>query len=248
MLTRCPQCSTRFRVHGEQLDVADGKVRCGRCDCVFEIQLNVKQEGEPPAPDSDDVVFVERNARSKAQTEPPAEDVTDAEEVITVSTPPSPPWSPARKRALGMAAVLLLLLALGIQGVWWQRQALAGHPAGLPLVRMLCRVAPCQARPPRAPEQIEVLERELLPHPEQSDALRFHLRMVSRAPLAQPYPEMELELLDAWQQSLGKRRFTPEQYLGRGVDALLDPDVPAEVELDLVSPGDHASGFRLDFH
>jgi predicted Zn finger-like uncharacterized protein len=248
MLTRCPQCATRYRVHGEQLDVAGGKVRCGRCGCVFEIQLNVKPAVEPPESDVGEVVIMERRPQPESKTEPHAEDVTDAEEAITVSGPPPHPSSPTRKRGLGVAIVLLLLLVLAIQVVWWQRQALASHPVGLQLVRMLCRVAPCQARPPRAPERIEVLERGLEPHPEQPDALRFHLRMVNRAPLAQPFPEVELRLLDARQQPLGVRRFTPEQYLGGSGGDLLDPDTPAEVELDLVSPGNHVSGFRLDFY
>ncbi|WP_372972211.1 DUF3426 domain-containing protein [Marinobacter sp.] len=36
LLTRCPHCDTRFRVTGEQLNIADGKVRCGHCMEVFD--------------------------------------------------------------------------------------------------------------------------------------------------------------------------------------------------------------------
>jgi len=35
METRCPECHTVFRVAEEQLAVADGQVRCGECDHVF---------------------------------------------------------------------------------------------------------------------------------------------------------------------------------------------------------------------
>lgn len=36
LLTRCPHCDTRFRVTDEQLNVANGKVRCGHCMEVFD--------------------------------------------------------------------------------------------------------------------------------------------------------------------------------------------------------------------
>lgn len=35
MLTRCPDCSTRFRVTAEQLKARSGRVRCGACQHVF---------------------------------------------------------------------------------------------------------------------------------------------------------------------------------------------------------------------
>lgn len=58
MLTRCPGCSTTFRVTPEQVKARHGKVRCGRCQHVFDAieflvdaQLapaNTGQETPPP--------------------------------------------------------------------------------------------------------------------------------------------------------------------------------------------------------
>ncbi|MBI3937723.1 MAG: zinc-ribbon domain-containing protein [Betaproteobacteria bacterium] len=36
MVTRCPNCSTLFRVTPQQLQVSHGQVRCGRCMTVFD--------------------------------------------------------------------------------------------------------------------------------------------------------------------------------------------------------------------
>src|SRR5262245_21502190 len=36
MMTRCPTCSTAFRVTEQQLRARDGQVRCGRCDTLFD--------------------------------------------------------------------------------------------------------------------------------------------------------------------------------------------------------------------
>ena len=37
MQTQCPHCDTRFRVTDAQLTIADGMVRCGICEHVFNI-------------------------------------------------------------------------------------------------------------------------------------------------------------------------------------------------------------------
>lgn len=47
--TQCPQCETRFRVTGEQISVARGKVRCGNCMNVFNaIEHQTLFESSPP--------------------------------------------------------------------------------------------------------------------------------------------------------------------------------------------------------
>lgn len=50
MLTRCPNCSTVFRVNDEQIDSGDGDVRCCICDTVFNVEEN---SAEPPRDDSE---------------------------------------------------------------------------------------------------------------------------------------------------------------------------------------------------
>ncbi len=48
LLTRCPNCQTRFRVTQEQLGIAAGKVRCGNCMEVFNA-LEHRSRPEAPA-------------------------------------------------------------------------------------------------------------------------------------------------------------------------------------------------------
>lgn len=50
MLTQCPNCQTTFRVTTEILRVADGQVRCGRCQTQFDALERLIDENEPPAP------------------------------------------------------------------------------------------------------------------------------------------------------------------------------------------------------
>ena len=48
MLTRCPTCSTAFRVTSEQLKVRAGKVRCVH-SCAFFIGMQTVQYRPPGA-------------------------------------------------------------------------------------------------------------------------------------------------------------------------------------------------------
>lgn len=225
MLTRCPECGTRFRVHQEQLEIAGGHVRCSRCQNVFDAR--------PPGNASD-----EQPARSEPETEPtpPPSD--------PLSTPDTPRTWATALWGLGMT---VLVLVLGLQTVWWDRHALAAHPDGLRLVQWLCRFTPCQLQPPKALEQILVPERTLEPHPERSDAMRFNLRMINQSDRSQPYPILELSLLDRLGRLAGIRRFAPDQYLPPDAANLMLPDMPTEISLDLAAPEGHVIGFQIDF-
>lgn len=51
MLTRCPTCSTTFRVTPEQLKARQGRVRCGACQSVFNaLDTLVETAIVPPTP------------------------------------------------------------------------------------------------------------------------------------------------------------------------------------------------------
>jgi predicted Zn finger-like uncharacterized protein len=43
-ITRCPYCTTSFRVSLEQLHTASGTVRCGACLRIFEAESSIVQE------------------------------------------------------------------------------------------------------------------------------------------------------------------------------------------------------------
>jgi len=50
LITRCPACSTLFKVTPEQLRVSDGWVRCGRCEEVFDAGLQMQATLGHPSP------------------------------------------------------------------------------------------------------------------------------------------------------------------------------------------------------
>jgi predicted Zn finger-like uncharacterized protein len=70
----------------------------------------------------------------------------------------------------------------------------------------------------------------------------------NRGTRPQPYPHVQLRLLDRWQQTVGKRAFAPADYGARSVtpDVLLDPGASVTAELVVVDPGPDAAGFEID--
>ena len=65
MQTHCPHCDTRFRVTEEQINTADGYVRCGVCKEVFNaFEIASKDENQPSLLDTE---FVENNQHSLSE-------------------------------------------------------------------------------------------------------------------------------------------------------------------------------------
>ncbi|MEO5573754.1 MAG: DUF3426 domain-containing protein [Gammaproteobacteria bacterium] len=46
MYTQCPNCDTQFRISIPQLKTAQGKVRCGHCENVFNALLNLSEQAQ----------------------------------------------------------------------------------------------------------------------------------------------------------------------------------------------------------
>lgn len=46
MYTKCPNCSTLFRIHQAQIDAAKGQVRCGQCNHVFNANDHLQDPAE----------------------------------------------------------------------------------------------------------------------------------------------------------------------------------------------------------
>lgn len=87
MLTRCPGCATTFRVTPEQLKARQGKVRCGKCQAVFNALETLDEEA--PA------LFIRREAPAQPIAAAPVPAVAPAP-VIEPSPPEeAPPPEPA---------------------------------------------------------------------------------------------------------------------------------------------------------
>ncbi|MCB5161328.1 zinc-ribbon and DUF3426 domain-containing protein [Marinomonas algarum] len=84
IITRCPKCSTAFRVSDEVLNMAKGKVRCGQCFHIFDA-------GKPSRPNTPSTTKKTKTTPAPNALEKPVNDP------IKPNTPPvdEPPLSPA---------------------------------------------------------------------------------------------------------------------------------------------------------
>jgi predicted Zn finger-like uncharacterized protein len=73
-------------------------------------------------------------------------------------------------------------------------------------------------------------------------------RIRNRGTVAQPYPHVQLRLLDRWERTVGRRAFTPTSYSATSVapDAMLAPGASITADLVVIDPGPDAAGFEID--
>lgn len=90
LVTRCPSCSTLFKVVPDQIRIAAGWVRCGHCGVVFDASTHLlpREASTAPAPANAPV------APAPAQ-EPPAAAPPPPPPVPWVEAPPAPPQAMA---------------------------------------------------------------------------------------------------------------------------------------------------------
>jgi predicted Zn finger-like uncharacterized protein len=153
-----------------------------------------------------------------------------------------------RRGTLGwsLAILLLLLVAIG-QLAWFGRDHLLRYPAGRELLESACGLLLCQLPPRHEPEKLRVVSRAITTHPDREGALKLMLILRNDADFIQPWPQLELSLLDRNGDLIARRRFSPEEYHNtpRG---LLQPGIPETINLELEDPGDQVVGFQFDFY
>jgi predicted Zn finger-like uncharacterized protein len=244
MRVRCPSCQTVFRLPPGALEVADGLVRCGRCEATFD----GSQELEPDEEEIPEIVVL--HDAVDAPPVPPAmmldpdavlEAVDDDRTDRTAATgdedeaplyPPSPNQEAARvfgletprrraRVARGPAPTLLLAFAnvvllglLGAQLVFGLREPLLASPELRPWLERGCEFAGCRLPALRDPERVEILARNVRAHPRYANGLLVDVTLVNRASYVQPFPVMQLTFTSLDEQWFAQRRFQPAEYLG----------------------------------
>jgi predicted Zn finger-like uncharacterized protein len=91
LVTRCPQCTTTFRVTEDALKKAGGQVRCGRCAGVFNAYAELRETTAPAA----DALSKAAALPAEAEPAPTPQGPPPTPEPHTVPTAAAPPIPPA---------------------------------------------------------------------------------------------------------------------------------------------------------
>jgi predicted Zn finger-like uncharacterized protein len=239
MATRCPRCSTLFRVAPVQLEARAGKVRCGRCLCVFDATASLAVEG--PAPDAAPTPLTAVRASVLAHA---------SHHLPQVRSPAATGYAAAgsRRRAWVLASLALtVVLVLQLTYVW-RGEFLARVPAAEPALAALCALAGCTLSPPQRPELVRIEASDLHTlEPGEPALIQLTATLRSYADHDVAYPALDLVLTNAYEHPLARRVFLPREYLGAGVGAkaAIAPRAEVTIAFTLDLGEVQASGFRL---
>jgi len=267
LVTRCPECDTTFRVQAAQLSARGGRVRCGKCNCVFDGLAQIVEDEaatplvgpSPQLPLFDPSRLAAEGRRSAA---PPAEDrpaaSVAARRVRRAATPESGeaaflarPRRRAQPVILWSLLALLALIALAVQvALHFRTDLILLLPQARPHFEVACDMLDCEVHLPRQPELIGIESSELRFDKSRDGVIRLTALVRNRATFPQEFPALELTLMDENDQPVVRRVLLPADYLGAqasqtrlGAGIAPGSEELINVELDLQGP--RAAGFRL---
>ncbi len=250
LTTCCPACETTFRVVRDQLKLADGWVRCGRCGEVFEAAPTLREDVAVARVADADVVevlladnsvlpdTVSRELPYSPSSFPPGfirEAQSDAR------------WSRPRVRIALAVASVLAALGLAVQVLVHERDRIAAaEPRLVPLLAALCQPTGCALSPQRRIDAIVIDASNLVRLGEAAYRLQLALRNTAAVDVA--VPAIELTLTDAADQPVLRRVITPAEL--RAAPALAARSQwTTQVVLALAGDAQRVAGYRvLAFH
>ena len=255
--TRCPECRKAFRVTADQLAQAEGLVRCGHCQHLFQARqhLLALASAAPSRPRPDrkkQVAGAELEAVVPSPRTPavPASrpEPGSPKSLEGLSQPVDvhyrrKPW--VRRLALSVAC-LLGLCGLAVQYLGYNAPEIARKGGWLrhPLA-LVCSWGAC----PSFDALSWIRLQEVVVRPGSGgDMFRIDALLINTAITEQPYPDLQLEISDEQHARLALRVLRPEDYLsGAAAGGVLMPvEQPVRIVLQVDSPGPEAHYVALD--
>lgn len=253
MYTRCPGCHTVHPVNAALLAAGSGRYRCGKCNKVSNAVESLfdqwPQAGDRPVPPGDIPVLglsLDLEGAARSRTSPADAGFDEAETRIEASGGAGSRWL---VRSAWIVGAIVVLAVIAWQWTEFQGDPLLERPQVRAALVRLGLQSPPPAKPFRDLDKIHIVSRELSSHPRRSGQLRLSATIVNRATRKQPYPDIEVTLLDASGRALLQRRFAPADYLdpGSAPGASMVPHAYLPLAVDLADPGPRAVGFELEF-
>jgi predicted Zn finger-like uncharacterized protein len=267
MYTKCPECRAIFRVTTEQLSMAEGLVRCGICDAIFNGKDYIEENHNPSespegsyAPSQDPL-----SNQSLKQTLDDNEErfdlggleqqdddaLTDADRVPSIIRDDfggnilAKTNSPIQIAVFTLGAIALAIFFLGQIGYWQNVDVLPRT-----WVNSFCKAVGCDENNTRNLTAIKILNRNIYSHPNEKDALLITTSFVNQSTTAQAFPLLEITLLDTHGQTVAVRRFSPKDYLVNKslADTLMPPNQPVGARLEVLDPGSKVIAYEFEFH
>ncbi len=163
---------------------------------------------------------------------------------------PRPRARPAPRHTRRWAAACLLLAAcLAAQLGWAERKPLTADPDTRPWLEQACHLLGCTLPPVQDLAKLQLLSRDVRPHPSVPGALLISATLRNNAAFTQPYPVVSITLSDLDQNRIAMRRFRPAEYVAdpKVRAAGLAPGATAALMFEVKDPGRNAVAFQFGF-
>jgi hypothetical protein len=159
------------------------------------------------------------------------------------------PVAPPRRRWWLIPAVLLALVALAGQVLWFQFDRWSVDPQIRPVYASLCAPLGCELPPMRALDAFRTKDLVVRSHPDRPGALLVDAIIVNEAPFAQPFPELELRFSAIGGNLIAARRFSPREYLSGDAKGAkeIGARTPVHIALEIEDPGGDAVNYLITF-
>lgn len=232
--TQCPECQSRFQVTLEQLNKAQGLVRCGACMKVFAADQCLQTQ-EPSA---------SQNLTAEAEG-----DSGPRIPHIPIQLQRQPPRGSTLRFLSWSLLCLLAIAGLGAQVLWFERDKYAGLPLFEPLYATACQYLDCQFQPRQDLPSLKAKHLVIRDHPDFLNAIAVDLLMENTAPFPQPFPAIQLIFSGINGDPKAARVFQPEEYLGGDFQQskLIPSQRQVRISLELIDPGQQAPNYSLSF-
>ena len=260
MYTQCPECLTVYSADAAAIARGHGTVRCSHCSAVFDA-LRTLADNLPPEP-------FDHLPEQGHDTDPPQLGVPvyrPAPQVVFTFDPDEKPrhretrrGTPAfahegrqgkRRRWPWAAGVGVLALGLAGQLAYAERDRLLNTERVRSLLDTGCEHLGCTLPLRHDAARLELLSRDIRPHPSVPGALIISATLRNAADFSQAYPDVEITLSDLDENRVAMRRFRPREYLGdaRLMSGGLAAGASTALVFEVRDPGKNAVAFEFKF-
>lgn len=233
MYTQCSHCHAIFRVTMKELTAAQGLLRCGECDVVFDAMKTLSA-----------TLPEERRFAPLSQAKPADSPSTRPATKKAKKTPLS---QNAGAKPFIYIGIAVLALFLFLQLLYHGRHWLAQQPATAAITRQTCLLLGCEILPPRDVSNIHLLSRNVYAHPNTPGVLTISAVIQNDAGFPQVYPFIEIRFINQNNETVAMRSFAPTEYIAGYNGELMPVGVAQELLLNITDPGDAAVRFQFRF-
>ena len=172
-----------------------------------------------------------------AETDASPDPLDEFDEIVNESN------SGIKGKLIGLS--LLILLVIGFQQIWSNRQTLAWSSTWGSSIKAVCGFLPCDLKARRDVSKIRLLQRQVAPDENQEDMLDVKVLLVNEADFDQPYPTIKITFTNTNSETVAVKTFPANSYLSS--DAL-DELMPSRTEVHIHFKSEaQADGFGFEF-